>query len=510
MRGSGVPEPGWMRRIVRSAERWLAWAPVAAAVVVFARFVQLGWYAQPQADDFDFSVLYTRYGFWDAQLKWYYGWSGRYFSNAAVTLAVGALDAARPYWVIPTLLFAFVFWSCYWVFHSSLGGNRMEAFAGATVASALLVATSPARADAYYWAAGGPLYPLANSVLLFWLVAGARLFAAEEAVKRRREAAILVGLAFVIIGCNETSMLVLDAIVAGACAIALLRRRSTLPHWIVVLTCCALFSAFVITAPGNLVRESFMFHRGDLQFASVMTTVQTMQLLWAWITQPVLIVATLLAWPFARRGADRARACFPSLAAGWVPAAAFVSTCALVWLSVFPSWWSKGSVAVPRTLNVSYATFLVGWGIACAFLAALRIVTWRSAVTRLSTALLSVALVYLLLTQPTYQAALRDLKTAAPLYRQQLLQRYALIREAKGRGDYDVSVEPISNPPSQFYVLDLLPCTEGWPNSSYAEHFGLRSIRPRGAPMGSCGAVPEAAQKVLNPYSMHLFRDWPP
>ena len=74
-------------------ERWSVWAPVAAAVVVFARFVHLGWYAQPQADDFDYSVLYTRYGFWGAQVKWFYGWNGRYFFNAATTAAVTLFES---------------------------------------------------------------------------------------------------------------------------------------------------------------------------------------------------------------------------------------------------------------------------------------------------------------------------------------------------------------------------------------------------------------------------------
>ena len=121
--------------------------------------------------------------------------------------------------------------------------------------------------------------------------------------------------------------------------------------------------------------------------------------------------------------------------------------------------------------------------------------------------MLSAALVYLFLTHEVYEAAVKDLRTTAPLYRHELRQRYAQLRAARQRGERDVVVEPVRSPPSQLYLLDLYACSDGWPNSSYAEHFGLRSVRPRGAPIGSCGPVPPAAQKVVNPYSIHLFRE---
>lgn len=513
--GGRPAEPSMKERSVMRAklaaligliERWSAWTPVAAALVVFARFVHLGWYAQPQADDFDYSVLYTRYGFWGAQVKWFYGWNGRYFFNAATTAAVVLFDPARSYWAIPTLMFALMFGAHYHALREALGGDRRAAIAGAVAASALLVVTSPVRSDAYYWATGVTLYPLANCAMLLWLVSAARLYATDEARVRWRQTASLVALAFVIIGCNETSMLVLDALVACACVIALRWRRSCLLHGLVALAFCGAFSLLVVKAPGNLVRESFMTHRADLRFSLEKTTEQTKELLWAWSTQPLLLLTTLLAAPAACRAADRARARFPGLGASWVPVAALALTGALVWVSVFPSWWSKGAGAIPRTLNVSYAVFLMGWAIAVGLFAALRVVRFERGFARLSAIALSGAAVYVFLTHDVYAAAVRDLATSAPVYRRELRQRYAQIRAAKARGDRDVVVEPITSPPSQLFILDLFACTEGWPNSSYAEHFGLRSIRPRGASIGSCGAVPPAAQGVVNPYSIHLFK----
>ena len=248
-------------------------------------------------------------------------------------------------------MFALMFGAHYYALREALGGRKLTAVSGAIAASALLVVTSPVRSDAYYWATGVTLYPMANCAMLFWLVSAARLYATDEERIRRRETAILVALSFVIIGCNETSMLVLDALAAGACAIALLRRRACLLQWIVLLAFCGAFSLLVVKAPGNLVRESFMTHRGDLKFALDKTTEQTKQLLRDWSTNPLLLVATILGAPAARRAADRARERFPGLGASWVPAAVFAVTASLVWISVFPSWWSKGASAIPRTLD---------------------------------------------------------------------------------------------------------------------------------------------------------------
>jgi len=488
-------------------EKWFRYVPIAAAVLVYARIIQLGFYSQPQADDFDYSVLYTRYGFWGAQVKWFYGWNGRYFFNAATTASVVLVDISKRYWLIPTFLFALVFGCHYYAVRKALPkASQLEAALGAVVFSAFLVLTSPVRSDAYYWATGVFLYPLANCSLALWLVSAARLYAADEKKTRLREAGILIATAFVTIGCNETSMIVIDAIAGVALMGALIWRRRVLVEWLAVIVCCVAFSILVVKAPGNAVRESFMVHRADFKFAFNSTTEQWKTTMWAWCTQPLLLVTTILGWPFLQRAGEELHARVDRLRHPLIPVGAFAFTAFLVWLSIFPSWWSKGAAAIPRTLDVSYAVFLMGWAIGCAFLAGLRVAEWKPGFVRVMTPLLSVAFVYLAISHETYVSTVKDLNTTAPLYRRELRQRYAEIRAAKARGEENVVVEGLKNHPKELYVLDLFACSDGWPNSSYAEHFDVWSVRPRGVPMGSCGAVPPAAQKVVNPYSIHLFR----
>ena len=494
------------KRAVAWLEGAFKWLPVAIAAYVFFRFVQLAFYAQPQADDFDYLVLFRRYGFFGAQVKWYYGWNGRYFFNAATTAAMALVDPTRNYFLIPIAMFALMLWAHQHAFQRANGGQVREAILASFVATAFVLVSSPVRADAYYWATGVPLYPLANASLVFFLAAAARLYVADDAKARRTATAILIALAFVTIGCNETSMLVLDATAFALFAAAILGKRNAL-HWGIVLAACVAFTIFVIKAPGNAVRESFMVHRHDMKVSVDKTTEQTQALIKAWTLQPLLLVTTLLAWPYAGRAADRARARFPRLGAPWLPVLVALGTAGIVWISVFPSWWSKGTEAIPRTLVISQFAFFCGWTVTVALLASQLEAKWREGFPRIAVPILGVALLFAFATHDTFEAVTKDLKVTAPAYRTEMRLRYRAIREAKARGEKDVVVEPVKSPPSQLFIIDLFACTEGWPNSSYAEAFGLDTIRPRGAPMGSCGPVPPQARAVVNPYSIHLFRN---
>jgi hypothetical protein len=488
----------------------MSWAPVATAAVVFARLLQLGYYTQPQVDDFDYAAFYARYGFWGSQLKWYQGWNGRYFFNLGSTAMVALVDFGRSYWIV-SVVFLLIVLFVHWYALSEALDDEKKSFWAAIVATAFFVVTCPSRSDAYFWGTGVMFYPLANCGLVVFVAIAAHLFAADDERQRRRATAILVALAFVVIGCNESSMLVLDVLVACAAALALVGRRTTFHHWLVVLLACGVFSLVVVKAPGNDVRQSFMnsgwcqnCSRQGLAVALEKSYEQAKTVLWAWTTQPLLLVATVLAWPAAGRVAARAKVRFPGLGAPWVPFAIAFGTAVLVAVSIFPSWWGKGDIALPRTLNVSYLVFLLGWASGAALLSSMSVVTWVPGFSRIASTALSVLMVYLFATHDTFVAVKKDLPLA-PLFRRENRLRFAQIRAAVKRGDLEVVVDPIQTRPSQLFVFDLIDCSDNWPNTTYAEAFGLHKIWPSTGRSGSCGPIPAKAQEVVNPYSVQFF-----
>lgn len=49
-------------------------------------FVLISYFNNPNADDFCYNVMSRDLGFLQAQINWYQGWSGRYFSTAILSI----------------------------------------------------------------------------------------------------------------------------------------------------------------------------------------------------------------------------------------------------------------------------------------------------------------------------------------------------------------------------------------------------------------------------------------
>lgn len=477
---------GWARELV-----------TVASLYVIGAYFQLARYALPQADDFDYAVFYQRYGFWDAQVKWYHGWNGRYTFNAATTAVMGWLDPVRDYWLITFGILLVMFAAVFYVMRALVAGSWLDALRPSLLVTGLLLLGSPSHNDGYYWATGATLYPLANATLAVLCVPLVRLFT-DDAHRWRRFAAIAV-LAAVTIGCNETSMLLLDALIGGACAMALLKKRSILLQLVPILILCVALSYFVSKAPGNDVRGSFMPHKPDFDLSVKATTDQARKVLIAWMKDPLLVAATALAWPAAGRVFAKRQVLWLAVIP---PLAVFV-----VWLSIFPSWYAKGSGAVERTLNVSYAVFLAGWFASAAALASVvrARITIDEVLPRAAAVVTRLAVVAAMLLHVSLESALKDLRTDCKPYHAELMTRYRALRAAASRGERDVMVAPIVHHPVNLYVLDLADCSDGWPNASYGEFFGVRSVRYVGVPPMQC-PMPPKARTVVNPYSVYLFR----
>jgi hypothetical protein len=487
---------------------WLTRALFATAAIIVAVFVAIAFYARPQADDFDYAVFHARYGFLESQVRWYLGWNGRYFFNVVSTVAMTAVDPLEHYWVLPLAVLLTTWGALFCVLRSVQPSRGVRLLGPSLVGMALILLNSPARADAYYWSTGAALYPLANASFVVFCVVVALLFCEPESKKRWKLTAAAAVLAFVTIGCNETSMVVLDLIVIGACVAASFGNRKLLWNCVALLALCAVLSLVVTAAPGNDVRMVLMRFRpfaNPYQKASG----QTLTVLLSWITNPLLLATTLLVWPMAGTFINEVKVRYPVLRNKLVPLLLLVLTPALTWASIFPSWWSKGGPAIPRTLNVTYTVFLLGWFLAVGFFASLtcaRFAARQRFSLGWSLATLS-AVLWALLSHPTLAAALKDLREEGPAYYRELGDRYALLATARQIGMKEVLVAPIRHRPANLFVEDVRACKEGWPNSSYAEFFGLRNVRLPGDPQRICSPPPPAVAKVVNPYSLHLFRE---
>jgi thiosulfate reductase cytochrome b subunit len=490
---------GWARAL----EGWTREVVFVSAAYVVAIYLWLGRYALPQADDFDFGVFYQRFGFWGSQAKWYYGWNGKYTFNAVTTAFVACIDISRHYWIVPFAIITTVFAAIYWVLRAmDARGSRLAVGRTAMLLTAIVMLGSPSKNDAYYFLVGATVYPIANACLAVLCVPLVRLFT-DRQPRLWRHFALVGFLAAFIIGCNETSMLIVDATIGGAFLAALVWRRSALLQLGLLLALCGALSWVVAHAPGNDVRASFMPHTPDFDLAQKAATDQTRKLLAAWTKEPLLFAGSALLWSHAARFFRRVKR--PLFWLAVVPPL----TVATVWLSIFPSWYAKGMAALPRTLNVSYAVFLAGWFLGTGALA--RVIRDHAAAVptlgRAARFAASWAVVAALLLHPALESALKDVRHDCVPYYEELGERFHQLRAAAQGGERDVMVHPLQHQPANLFVMDLGEvCTQNWPNTTYAEFFGLKSVRYFGAPLQECPTITPKARTVVNPYSVQLFR----
>jgi hypothetical protein len=208
------------------------------------------------------------------------------------------------------------------------------------------------------------------------------------------------------------------------------------------------------------------------------------KILWIWISNPVLIVSSMLA-PFAimrlLQLSGRSFAVSQSTLA-----ALLVCTFAMPLVLQFPAWWAMGGWPPARTVDAIYFLFLVSW------FATIGAVTIRylyagessgetqsdhphAAVAVLA---LSVLFSFVVLESKAYRQAKTDLFELAPPYNDYLNKRYAQIEQALANEQlYLVVADYKGEYPQTIFFNDIMHDPGHWRNVCYADYFGLEKIK---------------------------------
>ncbi len=456
---------------------WPVFAVFLTVVIAFHAY--MGRFAHPMADDFSYALKDVSQGAWNAALWEYDHWNGRYASNFLVLFGPlrGGLDAIHLYRLIPAALFVVTFLGAF-TFMIALGRPALpgsHAAIAALIWTALFAHVMPDMSEGFYWYTGSVTYQLPNALCLFalaLLIRGIRNNALWVMI------AIVPFLAF-IIGCNEVIMLlvVVGTLLAGAWSFRQNLRWSAAGVVITVLIIgCALL---MILAPGNAVRGAFFPERHQLLRSLGMSVLQTGRFTLEWAACPSLLLLSMVWWMHHRHLAQR----FPLLSSGFglSPWKSVPVLFAVIFLCVFPAYWSTGILGQHRTANVACFFFLPLWFMNLSVFAA----RFGGTVMRLhDTDRLRVTAALLLLVAVDLSfsgnsgEAITDLTTGrAERADVQLWNRYELLRQAAERPEGIATIPFIADPPRSLYVLDLRD-RHFLVNQDYAAWFGLKEVRP--------------------------------
>ena len=331
---------------------------LAASLAVLLVFILLAQYAHPSSDDFCMASGVRAEGLFTHLWNHYLEWSGRYSGNALYAVYPLFFDLFDGYRYIPVIVIAALFLATAF-FLSTLFATRLRSRAVVLaslcfVSVYLLGMLSPA--SGLYWMAGAFTYQTANVLLLVALALMLRL--ADR--QRRGENflpvwAVLLVVVVIAIGANETSMLAFTALALLAATLQLRGGWNILWPWLVVLAVSLLCFAVVYFAPGNDVRAADFPLRHDFSRSIRGSLNVGAKTLWIWLSNPVWILASLLA-PFAFMRLHEQSTRRVNVPIAWI-ALLMLCTLAMPFVLQFPAWWSMGGWPPARTLDAVYFLF---------------------------------------------------------------------------------------------------------------------------------------------------------
>jgi len=464
---------------------------ITPVLLVIGIFISLGQYAQPSADDFCMAYGVQQRGLWNHLWAHYLEWSGRYSGNAFYAiypLVFGLLDGYH--WMPALLILALLVSLSYFV--AKLLRSRITALPVLLISFcfvAVYLLVMKHTASSLYWMAGALSYLSANILFLLTL---ALLIELKDRQLERKPCTLqwfIAALMTVVgVGTNETNMLMLNAVMGLAVIFQLRQGRAEVKPWlllwVVTLTC----SAVVFFAPGNTVREASFALRHDWSRALGGSLEMGLWTLISWLTNPLMIVATLLT-PFAVIALmHRSRRRFNITR--YALLALLLFTLAIPIVLQFPAWWAMGGWPPPRTVDAIFFSFMLSWFLligasSIRFAAQSRLLSVSSNGYSGSMILLilCVAFAIALFSNGQFQRARLDLSERAQPYHDYLLHRYALIDDALKKRQPYLQVPAFQQEyPRSIYFNDIVPNGGDWRNVCYASYFGLRGISRESRP----------------------------
>jgi hypothetical protein len=460
---------------------------IAICLAVVLMFALLGQYSHPSSDDFCMASGVNEHGLFSYLWAHYFEWSGRYTGNALYAIYPVIFGLFDGYKYIPALMMlALYFATAFFLstfFSVKIYARPVLLSSLGFVCVYLLGIMSPA--SSLYWMAGALTYQTANILLLVILGLMIQLLNRQKCSKNYINLfAVLLVVMIIAIGANETSMLALTGLALLGIVVHLRKDWEILLPWLVIFVIALLCFSVVYFSPGNAIRAADFPLRHDLSRSIDGSLSVGLTILWLWLSNPVLIVSSMLA-PFAT--ARLLQLSGRSLTVSKTTIVALMlCTFVMPVLLQFPAWWSMGGWPPARTVDAIYFLFLVSWYLTVAAFT-VRYLSEGKWIMLLQPYNPYIAVALLLLSglfsvaalqSKAYQLAKTDLFYLARPYHDYLDERYKQIKQAKAKGFRYLAVADYQQEyPSTIFFNDIMRNPKHWRNVCYADYFGLKKIK---------------------------------
>jgi Family of unknown function (DUF6056) len=313
----------------------------------------LSFFNNPGSDDFDLSYESQVESFWSLQIRRYFDWSGRYFSNGLISF-LDPLIYGNYFWfkIIPILLMVLFFFSIvYFISSFQLATSRLNKFAYAGAVLFLYIYQMPNVSDGFYWIPGSFTNQLPQVIVLLFF---SMLFKYIQTGKT-----LFVVLAsfflFAAIGCNEITVVSLLFILFLLFFYNYLVLRKFSRTLFLMMTIAIIFGCVEVLAPGNIARAESMANKHQLILSVLKSFQVSLSLMMKWM--PMITICCFFFFKSITQIIDE------NISKKYI-IHPFFSICLvflIVYIGVFPCFWSTGSEPPVRTANTIYFFFIIAY-----------------------------------------------------------------------------------------------------------------------------------------------------
>jgi len=324
---------------------------IAIGIISILPLIIISFFNNPTADDFCYNCISRDLGFWNAQLSWYMDWTGRYTSSAILSIRPLVSDTFLFYKLMPIGLLISLFTSIY--FCSSLlfiNLKKRDIFILTFFIMILYLIQMPSISQGFYWLAGSITYQLSNVLAILLCSILIKLIETNE----RKYLIISVFFAFLIVGSNETAMLLITFLIGTIFIYRFIQLKKINYSLLILLIFVVIFSLIVIKSPGNAIRASYYPNKNQIFYAIYKSILAVKSYLGIWL--PFIIVFTFIFFDyFSKNIKINASKIF-----NVNPIIVFLVVFSIPFIGFFTGYWSVGRTPPFRTINVIYFYFLIG------------------------------------------------------------------------------------------------------------------------------------------------------
>lgn len=432
----------------------------------------LSFYNEPSADDYAYAIKLFKDSFFNIEYYEYMHWGSRYTATAVLITNPIHWGYFFGYKIISICMIVFFIYASYFMFYQ-ITKKKILSIKLASLLSFVYIFLLPGIDSAFYWLSGSATYHLGNIFFLMYIGCSAKI-AEKNKIFLTISLFILI---FLIVGCNEISMiyLLLYNFLFLSYNYYTTRRFFTLHFYLFTWT--VLLTFFILIAPGNYERSHSIINPLSLSEFFLKSLRKTIVLIFRYAL--ISFIITFLTFYNLRKPLQNIKLKMLTLPYLIYIPLFFV----IIFIGCFPSIYSLGSYPPLRTVNVIFFAVLILIMIVCYKLVSCPLTKKLQVPQILSIIiLLIIVLGYTFvigdknvydINNNIYNAYEDILSGKAQKYNKEVHERYNIIQSSKEDTLY---LPPLQAKPQIIYHSDISQDPKHFYNASMAEFFNKKAI----------------------------------